>query len=119
MDYREAKEYCAMLMVCRKGIDKAIQKFRDKATRKKVKMLRELYADFDPESDKLFKDSQQEIPWVEVQWGTREDKFNQTVVNCFQMQTNCEKIWWIGKVVVMLQADEEGDCLQVAREGVG
>ena len=37
---------------------------------------------------------------------TREDKFNQTVVNCFQMQTNCEKIWWIGKVVVMLQTDK-------------
>ena len=30
------------------------------------------------------------------------------VVNCFQMRTNCKKIWWIGKVVVMLQADEEG-----------
>ena len=25
MDYREAKEYCAMLMVCRKGIDKAFK----------------------------------------------------------------------------------------------
>ena len=75
MEYVEAKEYCAMLMVCRKGIDKAIQKYKDKATRKQVKMLRELYADFDPESDKLFKETQQEIPWVEVQWGTREDKF--------------------------------------------
>ena len=75
MEYVEAKEYCAMLMVCRKGIDKAIQKYKDKATRKQVKMLRELYADFDPESDKLFKETQQEIPWVEVQWGTKEDKF--------------------------------------------
>ena len=30
-----------------------------------------------------------------------------------------EKIWWIGKVGVMLQADAERYSLQVAREGVG
>ena len=58
-----------MLLLCRKAIDKAIVKARNKTTRKQVKMLRELYTDFNPDEDSMFKASRQELPYVEVRWG--------------------------------------------------
>lgn len=75
MEYREAKEYCVMLLYCRKAIDKAIEKFRKRTTQQEVKMLQKLYTDFDPEGDKMFKNSRQEVPWVDVRWGKRDDTF--------------------------------------------
>lgn len=75
MEYKEAREYCVMLLACRKAIDKAVEKFREAQTKKEVKMLKKLYTDFDPEGDKLTKISRQEIPFVEVRWGKANDKF--------------------------------------------
>lgn len=75
MEYKEAKEYCIMLLHCRKAIDKAVEKYQDIQTRQQVKMLQKLYSDFDPEGDKLFKGSRAEIPIVDVRWGKPDDKF--------------------------------------------
>ena len=68
MEYRKARDYCVMLLLCRKAIDKAIVKARNKTTRKQVKMLRELYTDFNPDEDSMFKASRQELPYVDVRW---------------------------------------------------
>ena len=75
MEYIEAKEYCVMLLRCRKAIDKAVEKYRQQETRQQVKMLQKLYTDFDPTGDKIAKSSKQEIPIVKVRWGKSDDTF--------------------------------------------
>ena len=75
MEYKKARDYCVMLLLCRKAIDKAIVKARNKTTRKQVKMLRELYTDFNPDEDSMFKASRQELPYVDVRWGMPNDTF--------------------------------------------
>lgn len=76
MEYKEAREYCTALLVCRKAIDKAIAKYRGQQDKQQIKMLKSLYADFDPEGDSIFKGSRMEVPFVKVQWGKRKDSFN-------------------------------------------
>ena len=75
MEYREAKEYCIMLLGCRKAIDKAIEKYDKLRASQSAKMVKSLFTEFDPSGDKTTKLIRQEIPFVIVRWGKREDTF--------------------------------------------
>ena len=75
MQYAEARSYCHMLLLCRKGIQKSIDIFHKKQLKQQTEMLKKVYTTFDPEGDRLTKMDRMEIPFVKVRWGKQDDTF--------------------------------------------
>ena len=46
MQYAEARSYCHMLLLCRKGIQKSIDIFRKKQLKQQTEMLQKVYTTF-------------------------------------------------------------------------
>lgn len=75
MEYKDARRYCVDLLVNRKNIQAAVDRYRKRQIKLRNEMLRKVYYDFDPKGDKLLRMTREEVPEVDVRWRNTQEIF--------------------------------------------